>query len=97
MQDYEKDRDQLIADLNEMRRRVSELETISLSARELQEALQSSTAENQKLRSMIDGMEEGVVLADANGIVIEVNSWFLKKAQFDPRSASRSSHLGFLH
>ena len=80
MQDYEKDRDQLIADLNEMRRRVSELETISLSARELQEALQSSTAENQKLRSMIDGMEEGVVLADANGIVIEVNSWFLKKA-----------------
>ena len=80
MQDYEKDRDQLIADLNEMRRRVSELETISLSARELQEALQTSTAENQKLRSMINGMEEGVVLADANGIVIEVNSWFLKKA-----------------
>ncbi|MGO9738101.1 MAG: response regulator [Desulfomonilaceae bacterium] len=79
MQDYEKDKDQLIAELNEMRRRVSELETISLSARELQETIKSSTVENQKLRSMINGMEEGVVLADADGIVTEVNSWFLKK------------------
>ncbi|MDR3604938.1 MAG: PAS domain S-box protein, partial [Syntrophaceae bacterium] len=80
MQDYEKDRDQLIADLNEMRCRVSELETISLSAQELQETIKSSTVENQKLRSMINGMEEGVVMADADGIVTEVNSWFLKKA-----------------
>ena len=32
------------------------------------------------MRSMIDGMEEGVVLVDANGIVTDVNNWFLRKA-----------------
>ncbi|MDA8406854.1 MAG: response regulator [Deltaproteobacteria bacterium] len=79
MQDYE-DKNQLIAELNEMKRRVSELETISLSALKLQEALRISTVENQKLRSMINGMEEGVVLANTDGVVTEVNSWFLKKA-----------------
>ncbi|MGO8878688.1 MAG: response regulator [Desulfomonilaceae bacterium] len=57
--------------------------------RELQEALElqerhfrKATAETEKLRSMIDGMEQGIVLADAIGTVTEVNSWFLKKVGF---------------
>lgn len=54
--------------------------------RELQEALvlqeqhlKTAAAETEKLKSMIEGMEEGIVLADAFGIVTEVNSWFLKR------------------
>ena len=57
--------------------------------RELQEALElqeqhfrKAAAKTEKLRSMIDGMEQGIVLADAIGTVTEVNNWFLKKAGF---------------
>ena len=57
--------------------------------RELQEALElqeqhfrKAAAKTEKLRSMIDGMEQGIVLADTIGTVTEVNSWFLKKAGF---------------
>ncbi|MFH0960188.1 MAG: response regulator [Pseudomonadota bacterium] len=46
---------------------------------DLIEALESAAAEAEKLRSMIEGMEEGIVVADASGIITEVNSWFLKK------------------
>ena len=35
--------------------------------------------EAHKLRSMIEGMDEGVVVADANDITTEVNAWFLDK------------------
>ena len=35
--------------------------------------------EEHKLRTMIEGMDEGVVVADADGIVTEVNRWFLRK------------------
>ncbi len=44
--------------------------------RAVEKALQ---AEEDKLRTMIEGMEEGVVVADADGIVTEVNRWFLRK------------------
>ncbi|MFH1058479.1 MAG: response regulator [Pseudomonadota bacterium] len=33
--------------------------------------------ETGKLRAMIEGMDEGVLVADAEGTVLEVNSWFL--------------------
>ncbi|MBN2561580.1 MAG: PAS domain S-box protein [Phycisphaerae bacterium] len=35
--------------------------------------------EAQKLRSMIEGMDEGIVVADAEDIVTEVNPWLLDK------------------
>jgi len=83
LEDYEKTREQLIAELNELRRRVLDIETNCVSIRKLEEALTSTAAETKKLRSMIDGMEEGVVLSDSHGIVTEVNSWFLKKAHLN--------------
>ncbi|MFH0823110.1 MAG: response regulator [Pseudomonadota bacterium] len=36
-------------------------------------------AEAHKLRSMIEGMQEGVVVAEENDIVSNVNGWFLSK------------------
>jgi len=45
----------------------------------LAEAHGTTQQEARKLRSMIEGMEEGVVVANADDIVTEVNSWFLDK------------------
>lgn len=33
--------------------------------------------ESQKLRAMIDGMEEGIIVADENNYIVEINPWFL--------------------
>ena len=46
---------------------------------EMIEATESASAEAAKLRAMIEGMQEGVIVADAGGIVTEVNQWFLDK------------------
>jgi PAS domain S-box-containing protein len=45
----------------------------------LAEAHGLAEEEAHKLRSMIEGMEEGVVVANADDIITEVNSWFLSK------------------
>jgi len=42
----------------------------------VEQALQE---EEHKLRTMIEGMDEGIVVADADGTVTEVNRWFLSK------------------
>ena len=42
-------------------------------------AREQATRESVKLRSMIEGMAEGVVVADAADIVTDVNPWFLEK------------------
>jgi PAS domain S-box-containing protein len=52
-------------------------------------ARQAASQEARKLRSMIEGMEEGVVIADANDTVTDVNGWFLSR--FD---VSRDQVLG---
>ncbi|MBU0719486.1 MAG: PAS domain S-box protein, partial [Planctomycetes bacterium] len=39
----------------------------------------SAAVEANKLRSMIEGMDEGIVVADADDIITEVNGWFLGK------------------
>jgi len=44
---------------------------------QLAEAHQLATSEAHKLRSMIEGMDEGVVVADAEDMVTELNEWFL--------------------
>lgn len=46
-------------------------------AQELQKAWQEATSESNKLRSMIEGMNEGIVVTDNKFRVIEVNSYFL--------------------
>jgi PAS domain S-box-containing protein len=38
-----------------------------------------AAAEASKLRAMIEGMDEGVVVADSDDIITEVNTWFLSK------------------
>ncbi len=45
----------------------------------LSEVYQRVVAEEHKLRTMIEGMDEGVVVVDEADMVIEVNQWFLKK------------------
>jgi len=44
----------------------------------LQETYQNVESEKNKLVSMIEGMDEGVVFADENLVVTEINSWLLK-------------------
>ena len=46
---------------------------------ELKAAHEKASLEASKLRSMIEGMEEGVIVANAEDIVTEVNRWFLHK------------------
>ncbi|MEW6139316.1 MAG: PAS domain S-box protein [Thermodesulfobacteriota bacterium] len=46
---------------------------------ELIEVSELASLEAGKLRAMIEGMEEGVVVADADGMITEVNRWFLDK------------------
>ena len=57
----------------ELRKSKGELET------RVQERTADLQSEEHKLRTMIEGMEEGVVVADADGVVTEVNRWFLGK------------------
>ncbi len=45
----------------------------------LTEAREAATRESIKLRSMIEGMDEGVVVADTDDVITDVNSWFLDK------------------
>ncbi|MFH1747907.1 MAG: PAS domain S-box protein [Planctomycetota bacterium] len=45
----------------------------------LAKAQQAAVQEATKLRSMIGGMDEGIVVADADDIITEVNQWFLDK------------------
>lgn len=48
-------------------------EQAMLDARKLAEE------EANKLRTMIEGMDAGIVVADSNDLITEVNSWFLEK------------------
>ena len=45
----------------------------------LREARELAEREANKLRTMIEGMDEGIVVVDRNDIVTEVNPWLLKK------------------
>lgn len=49
------------------------------ASQQLQAAREHATAEALKLRSMIEGMAEGVVVADSHDIVTEANRWLLDK------------------
>jgi PAS domain S-box-containing protein len=45
----------------------------------LAEAHQAAAGEAQKLRAMIEGMDEGIVVANADDVITEANEWFLNK------------------
>ena len=60
-------------------------EAIESTVAQLEEAIQRTQQESlraeleaSKLRAMIEGMEEGVVVVDRDDRVVEVNSWFLR-------------------
>ncbi len=44
---------------------------------ELTRATEQAAAEAGKLRAMIENMEEGVLVADADGVITQANQWFL--------------------
>jgi len=45
----------------------------------LVEAREAAAAEALKLRTMIEAMDAGIVVVDANDVVTDVNSWFLSR------------------
>jgi two-component system, sensor histidine kinase and response regulator len=45
---------------------------------DLKRAEQIARKETAKLAAMLSGMEEGVVFADANNVVMEINQWFAR-------------------
>ncbi len=51
--------------------------------RELRDAHEKASIEASKLRSMIQGMEEGIVVVNAEDTVTEINQWFLQKLGVD--------------
>jgi len=59
------------------------MEALEKAGRDLETRVEERTSElqfeEQKLRTMIEGMEEGIVVAGADGTVTEVNRWFLRK------------------
>ena len=55
------------------------MSTIARDITERNRAEERLRLEEQKLRTMIEGMEEGVVVADDDCTVTEVNRWFLHK------------------
>jgi two-component system, sensor histidine kinase and response regulator len=51
--------------------------------------------EEHKLRTMIEGMDEGIVVADADGTVTEVNRWFLRKVGLKRENVVGKDMWGF--
>ncbi len=64
--------------------------------RELKAAHESASIEASKLRSMIEGMEEGVVVANDRDVVTEVNRWFLNMVEAE-REAVVGKSMWDLH
>lgn len=50
-----------------------------LAEHALIKAREAAAAEANKLRTMIEGMDAGIVVADADDVITEVNSWFLER------------------
>jgi PAS domain S-box-containing protein len=63
--------------------------------RDLIKAREEAAAEANKLRAMIQGMDAGIVVADANNVITEVNQWFLDKLQLKKEDVLGKDLLGF--
>jgi two-component system, sensor histidine kinase and response regulator len=62
---------------------------------ELVRAREAAAAEAAKLRTVIETMDSGVVLADADGIISDVNSWFLQRVGLKKEDVLGKSLWGF--
>ncbi len=56
------------------------MEQLEAATQDAEAARDAATRETTKLRSMIEGMDEGIVVADADDMITEINKWFLDKA-----------------
>ncbi len=66
----------LIEDLSNEKREITKWKKAQA---ELFAAREVAAAEANKLRAMIEGMDAGIVVADASYTITEVNSWFLER------------------
>jgi PAS domain S-box-containing protein len=90
MIDAEKSREELLDEVHMLRRKLAiETEERKRTESDLTVAREEAAQEAHKLRSMIEGMEEGVVIADANDVITDINGWFL-----DHFNVSRQQALG---
>ena len=62
----------------------------------LEEARENALKENAKLAAMISGMEEGVVFADTDDIIVEVNAYFCRFVGLS-RDAILGKNIGEIH
>jgi len=71
-------------------------EQLEAEVRERQRAEDEAAKENAKLSAMISGMEEGVVFADADNVVVEVNDYLCRFAG-KTREAVLGSRIEDIH
>ncbi|MFC1836176.1 sigma 54-interacting transcriptional regulator [Thermodesulfobacteriota bacterium] len=78
MPDMHKNRQELLNELLNLRKKLARAtDERRRTESDLNRAREEAAQEAHKLRSMIEGMEEGVVIADVNDVITEVNGWFL--------------------
>ena len=75
MKDPGKTKGQLINELAELRRRVTELEALQSQHKRAQEALRRS---EEELQTIFDGARDGIVVLDTMGKVVRVNKYILE-------------------
>jgi two-component system, sensor histidine kinase and response regulator len=51
---------------------------VILDISDLKRAEELASQENAKLAAMISGMDEGVIFADTNNVIVELNQWFAR-------------------
>lgn len=71
-------------------------QAIARDITEVKAAEEALRREEHKLRTMIEGMNEGIVVADAEGTVTEVNRWFLRRAHLMREQVVGQSMWDFL-
>ncbi len=69
---------------------------VNVDISERKRAEEAARRENAKLSAMISGMDEGVVFADADGVIVEVNAFFCRFVK-KPREAILGSRLEACH
>ena len=70
MRDVDKRNDQLVDELDEMRRHIAEMETSQAEQKKVEDALRQSEA---RFRSIFENANDEIVLLDKFGTVIDVN------------------------
>ena len=70
MEDKDKTKEQLIAELVEIRQRIAELEMAKAERRRLEEELREC---KEKLKTVFENANDEIVYTDANGTIIDVN------------------------